>query len=153
MSYTQEKGDLAVAIAIADLTKKGYIVFKPVVNESLPFDLVVFKDGKFLRLQCKHCADRQVKNRTSWLNSKGNQGKNYGENDFEYYAVYLPDIEQMVYPSIKYGGITISTQFPVEALKGDFACWWWEDFKDLTDCANKHSMKQLMESSHSGRLR
>ena len=150
MSVTQQKGDLAVAMAIADLTKKGYVVCSPIVNESLPFDLIVYKNGQFIRLQCKHCADRQVKNRTSWLNSKGNQGKHYSNDDFEFYAIYLPDIDKMVYPSVQYGGITITTQVPKEQLKGDFNCWWWEDFKDLTTDAEKRSMKKIMEGSLSG---
>ena len=150
MSSTQEKGDIAVAMAIADLTKRGLVVFKPVVNESLPFDLVVYKDGKFIRLQCKYCADRQVKNRTSWLNSKGNQGKHYSTGDFEYYAVYLPDVDKMVYPAIKYGGITITTQLPTKEFYGTFECWWYKDFEDFTDDAIKHDVKTLMESSLSG---
>ena len=38
MHHTKDKGDIAAAKAIADLTLKGYLVLIPVVCEHLPFD-------------------------------------------------------------------------------------------------------------------
>jgi PD-(D/E)XK endonuclease len=55
--HTKNKGDLAVAKAIADLIYKEYSVLAPVACEHLPFDLVVYKDAKFYRIQAKYSAD------------------------------------------------------------------------------------------------
>lgn len=59
--HTKGKGDLASAIVIADLARKGYSIFVPVVCEHLPFALIVYRDGRCYRFQCRHCADGEIK--------------------------------------------------------------------------------------------
>jgi hypothetical protein len=51
-----------------------------------------------------------VKNRTSWADKNGSHDKKYQDDDFDYYALYLPDFDQVVYPSIKFGGHSIATK-------------------------------------------
>ena len=41
-------GDIGVLKAISDLTMNGYDVLTPAVSEHLPFDIVAYKDGKFI---------------------------------------------------------------------------------------------------------
>ena len=48
------KGDIGAIQVIADLAKKGYIIFTPLVCESLPFDIIAYKDGVSKRIQCKY---------------------------------------------------------------------------------------------------
>jgi len=132
---TSEKGDIGTTQVIADLTKKGYTIFVPAVTESLPFDIVAYKDGVFKRIQCKYSSDGTV--------CRGTQGKKYRDNDFEYYGIYLSDIDQVIYPSIKFRGATIAVT-PRRSLQKFF---WWEDFKSFTDNAAKRGYKDFNLSS------
>lgn len=139
LHHTKNKGDIATAKAIADLTTKGYSVFTPVVCEHLAFDLIAYKEGNCYRIQAKYSADNHVKNRTSWADKNGCHEKRYKPEDFDYYAVYLPDIDKVVYPSIRFGGCQITTQIPNSATR----FYWWEDFTDLTDEAPKRTYKEF----------
>lgn len=129
MHHTKDKGDIACAIVIADLTKKGFVVFSPCVTEHCSVDLIAYKDNKMYRIQCKYSSDGVAKDKTSWADKNGNHTKKYDSNDFDYYAIYLPEIDRVVYPSIKFSGIKIRTK-PINAAN-EF--WWWEDFTELTD--------------------
>jgi hypothetical protein len=50
---TKTKGDLAVAHAYTDITEQGYLVLWP-TTEHAPFDLVAYRDKKFVRVQVKY---------------------------------------------------------------------------------------------------
>lgn len=50
---TSDKGDIGVAHATADLIEQGWHVLLPVSSIS-PFDLVAYKDARFLRVQVKY---------------------------------------------------------------------------------------------------
>ena len=50
--HTKTKGDLGVLKAQAALCAKGYLVCFP-LSEHAPFDLVIYKNGKFKRVQVK----------------------------------------------------------------------------------------------------
>lgn len=50
---TKTKGDLAVAHAYTDLMEQGYLVLWP-ATEHAPFDVVAYRDGKFIRVQVKY---------------------------------------------------------------------------------------------------
>jgi hypothetical protein len=129
--HTKDKGDLAAAMAIADLTLKGYACFTPVVSEHLPFDIIAYKDGISYRIQAKYAQKGAIHNTCVWNDKHGCHVKKYGMNDFDYYAIYLPDIQKIIYPSIQYGGKTISTTLPNSAKP----FLWWEDFINFTDNA------------------
>lgn len=124
MHHTKDKGDIAAAKAIADLVDKGYSVFTPVVCEHLPFDLIAYKDGQCYRIQAKYNSNGAVKNKTSWTDKNGCHEKKYKTGDFDFYALYLPDINKVIYPSIKFGGCKIRTTPP----KSPSPFYWWEDF-------------------------
>ena len=53
MAITKEKGDLGQAMIMADLFKRGFKVLLP-VGEDWKFDLVIYRNGKFERIQCKY---------------------------------------------------------------------------------------------------
>lgn len=133
------KGDLGATKVIMDLVEKGYIIFTPLVCESLPFDIIAYKDTKTVRIQCKYSSDGSVKTGTSWADKKGNHTKKYADSDFDYYAIYLPDINKVVYPSVKLRGIRIASKVPDSAAP----FYWWEDFKEFTDEAKKRSYKEF----------
>ena len=53
MHQTGSKGDIGVAMATADLIEKGFDILAPICANS-PFDLVIYRDGKFHRVQVKY---------------------------------------------------------------------------------------------------
>ncbi|MDQ2686923.1 MAG: group I intron-associated PD-(D/E)XK endonuclease [Armatimonadota bacterium] len=137
--HTKDKGDLASAIVIADLARNGYSVLVPVVCEHLPFDLIAYKDGKCYRIQCKHCADHEIKRKTSWSDKAGSHSRWYGPDDFDYYALYLPQVDKVVYPSINFQGGVINSSVP----KTFIPFYWYEDFLDFTDDAPKRTFREF----------
>lgn len=155
--HTKDKGDLAVAKTMLDLTTKDYSVFVPAITEHLPFDIIAYKANKCYRIQCKYSSDHAIKNKTIWSNKNGPHIKLYDNKDFDYYAIYLPDIDKVVYPSIKFGGKYIATAIPNSATP----FYWWEDFVNFTDDATKKSYKDfggtitqtVTEAVISGRLK
>jgi hypothetical protein len=142
------KGDIGTIQVIADLVKKGYVLFTPVVCESLPFDVIAYKDGVSLRIQCKYSSNGNVSSETSWTDKNGSHKRPYSDSDFDYYGIYLPDIDKVVYPSVKLRGIRIAAEVRNSAAK----FYWWEDFKEFTDFASKKSYKDFgYELTSSGR--
>lgn len=133
------KGDIGAIQVIADLVKKGYVIFTPVVCESLPFDIIAYKDGISKRIQCKYSSNGDVCSKTSWTDKNGSHKKEYSENDFDYYGVFLPEIDKIVYPSIKFKGIKVAT----EVRNSPTPFYWWEDFTDFTDVAEKRTYKDF----------
>lgn len=124
---------IAAAMALADLTLKGYICFTTTVSEHLPFDLIAYKDGKCLRIQAKYNSNRKIRNKTSWADKHGSHFKYYKKDDFDYYALYIPDLNRVLYPSISFGCSSIA----IEPPKSGAAIYWWEDFLDFTDKAER----------------
>lgn len=149
------KGDIGAIQVIADLAKKGYIIFTPVVCESLPFDIIAYKDGISKRIQCKYSSDGVVSAKTSWTDKNGSHKRHYSDSDFDYYGIYLPDIDKVVYPSVRFKGVVLAT----EVRNSPTPFYWWEDFVDFTDVAQKRTYrdfgkeltKTLTEKSYSVR--
>ena len=102
MHHTKVKADLGVAKIIADLAVKGYVPCIP-LSEHQPYDLLaVLKNGKVVKLQVKYAALKKngvidVAFRTSWADKNGVHIKHYKKEDFDYYAIYCPEKEQVLY--------------------------------------------------------
>lgn len=129
------KGNIALTKVICDLTCKGYQILMPLC-EQLPFDCVIHKDGQFKRIQVKWAQNKDgaatIKNHSYvWYRKTS---KKYKETDFDYYAVYIAAIDRVIYPSVRFGGASIRFE------KSGGAAWyyWFEDFLDFTDQAEKH---------------
>lgn len=73
------------------------------------------------------------------MDKNGIHRKKYNTKDFDFYAVYLPDIEKVVYQSINFGGCCINTQIP----NSPTPFYWWEDFTDFTEEASKRTYKEF----------
>jgi hypothetical protein len=136
--HTKEKGDIAVAKIIADLTEKGYDILLP-ISEHLPFDLIAYKDHISHRIQCKYATDGIAKSATSWSDKNGNHRKKYDINDFDYFGLYLPDLKICVYPHSKYMGCTITFTLPNSAQP----FYWYEDFLQFTSNATHKTYKDF----------
>ena len=133
------KGDIGTANVISDLTVKGYNVFVPAVCEHLPFDLIAYKDGASYRIQSKYSSIEKVSNKTTWNDKNGTHQKYYDLSDFDYYSIYLPKADVVVYPSIKFGGVGIRTSVPNAANP----FYWYKDFLEFTDEAEKKTYRDF----------
>lgn len=136
---TKDKGDLGAIMAMADLTEKGYSILSPVVTEHLPFDFIAYKDGVSTRIQAKYSSDGMIACSTNWNDKHGSHKQYYEDNDFDYYALYLPNIKKVVYPHITFGGCTIRSTLP----NAPTPFYWYEDFLDLTKQAEKKNYKDF----------
>lgn len=135
MHHTKDKGDIALMKTTLDLTLKGYNIFLP-ISEHLPFDFIAYKDGKCYRIQAKYSTAGKV-NCTTY---SGSGKKNYyKEDDFDFYAVYLPEIDRCIYPSLKYGG----ANFRFSKCNSATPFYWYEDFLEFTENAEKRNYRDM----------
>lgn len=99
MRDTKSIGDIGEAAILTDLLKKGYKILVP-FGESLPFDLVAYKDKKFLRVQVKTTKSNGnsivVRLRTI---SNGKVSKVYTDEHADYIGVYDITTSTCVYIS------------------------------------------------------
>ena len=135
MHHTKDEGDIALMKTTLDLTLKGYNIFLP-ISEHLPFDFIAYKDGKCFRMQAKYSSGGKVNNSTY---SGNKTTKHYGSDDFDYYAVYLPEIDQCIYPSIIYAGAV----FRFTKCNSATPFYWYEDFLEFTDNAKKKNYRDM----------
>ena len=102
LHHTKSKADIGVAKTIADLTVKGYVPCIP-LSEHQQYDLVVIlTDGKAIKIQVKFATLKMngtidVKFRTSWADKNGTHTKHYDVNSFDYYAIYCPERDIVLY--------------------------------------------------------
>ncbi len=93
--HTKTKGDLGVLKASADLCEKGYLVCMP-MSEHSPFDLVIYKNGTFKRVQVKcRTIDAHggfmIAFRSSYSTSKGVQTNQVDKSEIDVYCIYCID--------------------------------------------------------------
>lgn len=98
--HTKTKGDLGVLKAQLDLFQRGYLILNP-LTEHAPFDIVAYKDYKFIRIQVKYKSlvngTLTVSFRSSYCNSNGVISKDIDKNEIDYYCVYCPDTDKCYY--------------------------------------------------------
>jgi len=102
LHHTKGKADIGLAKVISDLTVKGYTSCIP-LSEHQPYDVVaISRTGKAFKLQVKYSSLKangtiEVRFRTSWADKKGIHIKHYSIGDFDYYAIYCPERESVLY--------------------------------------------------------
>jgi hypothetical protein len=99
--HTKDKGDLGVFKAQADLSAQGYLILLP-LTEHAPFDLVVYKDGTFRRVQVRYraCNSRgclDVKLRSIWNDKHGTHVRPMDKGEVDFICVYCPDTGECYY--------------------------------------------------------
>lgn len=102
--HTKNKGDLGVLYAQVDLARRGYAVLLP-LTEHAPFDLVAYKDGRFLRVQVKY---RTAKNgvitlrlATCWADRHGVHVLPVDRNSVDLFCVYCPETDRCYYVDVR----------------------------------------------------
>jgi PD-(D/E)XK endonuclease len=102
MHHTKVKADKGLARVIADIVDKGGIPCIP-LSEHQPYDLLaVLVNGSVVKLQVKYAGLKSngtidVKFRTSWADKNGTHTRHYKKEDFDYYAIYCPEKNKVVY--------------------------------------------------------
>lgn len=87
MAETKRKGDLGVAMAMSEVMRRGYKVAIP-VGEDWPYDIIVLREGKLERVQCKYTeSDGEVidvvcRSANNWVSYK------YTPESVDWIAVY-----------------------------------------------------------------
>lgn len=139
---TKDKGDLAVVKVIADLVEKDWNVSLP-MSEHLKYDLIAEKDGRMLRVQVKFRAENKknsgtisIPNGTVWADKNGNHTRRYQSDDFDFFAIFIPELNICIYPPITFGGSQIRFENPKIAT----TFFWFEDFLNFTTEAKKRQL-------------
>ena len=99
--HTKNKGDYGVLKAQLDLFEKGYMILSP-QTEHAPFDLVIYKAGKFLRVQVKYreLKDKGVLNirfSSCYSSSKKVITKEVNKEEIDLYCIYCPQTDEYYY--------------------------------------------------------
>lgn len=99
--HTKDKGDLGVLKAQADLAEKGHTILLP-LTEHAPFDLVIYKDGIFKRVQVKYravCSDGSlfIPFKNNWADQNGLHTRYVDKSSVDVFCVYCPDTDQCYY--------------------------------------------------------
>jgi hypothetical protein len=98
--HTKTKGDLGVLAAELDLYEKGFLLLKP-QTEHAPFDLVVYRDERFYRVQVKYRAavDGQIAFplSTSWADKNGTHTVMIDKRSIDVLCIYCPDTRLCYY--------------------------------------------------------
>lgn len=119
--HTKTKGDLGVMKAKLDLMIKGYMILQP-ETEHAPFDIVVYKDGRFLRVQVKYIemnefGSLRVRFTHRWMNSKGGQTRPIDKNAIDLFCVYCPDTDTCYYVDPKKFGQSMKIRIKKSKFK------------------------------------
>ncbi len=90
--HTKIKGNLAVLKVKADSYQQGWLPLQP-ESEHEPFDIVLYKSGKFLRVQVKYSKMNsdgtiQANLRSTWADKNGSHVKLCDRNEVDLFAIY-----------------------------------------------------------------
>lgn len=101
MHITHDKGDIAEAAVVLDLTKRGFTVFKPLTQNTYA-DIVILKEHRIETIQIKFVsADNHVMKiplRKQSSNTKEiRETYKYNQTPLDWIAAYCPDPECIVY--------------------------------------------------------
>jgi hypothetical protein len=106
------KGAIGVAKATAELMRQGYSVLVP-VDSTLPFDLVAYRDAKFIRIQVKYRTATngaiRVDSRRSIVTNGKIAHRPLATDECDAICAYCPDTDECYF--FRYGGNTLSLRF------------------------------------------
>ncbi|MBI3486188.1 hypothetical protein HY025_04605 [Candidatus Daviesbacteria bacterium] len=102
-AITKIKGDLGQAMIMADALRRGYKVAIP-LGEDWRYDLIVSKDGKLLKIQCKYTEAFNGVIKVRCETHDGRSYYRYKPEDLDYIAVYDRVTEKCYYINSIYLG-------------------------------------------------
>jgi len=104
LHHTKVKADIGLTKVISDLTVKGYVPCIP-LSEHQPYDIVaIANNGTAFKIQVKYASLKrngtiEVRFRRSWADKNGTHIKPYLKDEFDYYAIYCPEKDVVLYVS------------------------------------------------------
>lgn len=104
MMNTQSKGSITELKIAAKLIERGYTVCMPYGNNAR-YDLVIEKNGKFERIQCKtsHIEEKCIRFNTTSQHILTGERFTY-ETEIEYFGVYSPELDKCYLVPSSLGG-------------------------------------------------
>jgi Holliday junction resolvase-like predicted endonuclease len=99
MNKTKQKGNIGELLVASELTKKGYYVFSE-LGDNAPIDLIAIPEHdtkKIVRVQVKSTTSKNGTITVSLLKTTKSYVRKYGENDFDLFAVYISDLDKIIY--------------------------------------------------------
>ncbi|MCZ6803421.1 MAG: group I intron-associated PD-(D/E)XK endonuclease [Proteobacteria bacterium] len=118
MHHTKQKGDLGVLKVQLDLFEQGFVILNP-MTEHAPFDLVAYKDRKFLRIQVKYkSVDKTgsitVHFRSCWADKNGTHTQPVDKGEVDIYCIYCPATDECYYfnPTEFNRSVTLRVEMP-----------------------------------------
>lgn len=98
--HTKTKGDLGVLKAKLDLFEKGFLILNP-ETEHTPFDIVIYKDGVFRRVQVKYKSlntkgTLEITFRSNYSTSNGVRTKAVDKSEIDVYAICYPTLTNVI---------------------------------------------------------
>ena len=118
MHHTKEKGDLGVLKAQLDLFEQDFLILNP-VTEHAPFDLVAYKDWRFLRVQVKYksldkTGSVTVHFRSCWADKNGTHMQQTNKDEVDLCCIYCPDTDECYYldPKKYNRSVTLRVEMP-----------------------------------------
>ena len=100
MGKTTEKGDLGVAMVLADVMRRGYKVAMP-LGDDWPFDIIVLRDKQLERVQVKYVESNgrviiaKCRSRSRYVNYK------YTKEHVDWIAVYDKTTDACYYVPVR----------------------------------------------------
>src|ERR1700676_4668234 len=92
MKNTKRIGDVTEAKILAALLAKGFIVLLP-FSDNERYDLVIEKDNKFFKVQCKTVKMHNGSLRASASSSSCGRWKDY-QGQIDYFGLYSPELDK-----------------------------------------------------------
>jgi len=117
--------------AKVDLAEKGYTLLLP-LSEHAPFDLVAYKDGRFLRVQVKYRAAVNgaifVQLKSAWADRHGTHMVPVDKQAIDLFCIYCPDTRACYYFDPKTVGISIHLRITPTLNQQAKRIRWAKDF-------------------------
>lgn len=115
--HTKDKGDLGVAMTIADLVGRGYGICLPMA-EHMPFDLIAISEsGEPARVQVKYAKTKNhsffMKLVSSYATSGGSRSKRIDFSMIDGWAVFNPEAGVIYVPKSEAEGMTAGLTFRI----------------------------------------
>ena len=124
--HTKYKGDVGLAKTILDLVEKGFFVSIP-ITEHAPYDLIVDTGDSVYKVQAKYRKSKDVPSKTQWSDKNGSHTKYYKDEDFDFFSIFNPENNIVIYVPICLKGKSISFSVPNSSTP----FYWYEDFLDF----------------------
>lgn len=101
--HTENKGDIGVLKAQADLAVQGYTVLLP-LTEHAPFDLVIYQDQEFKSVQvmfrsCSHNGRLEIRSHSIWNDRRGTPRVPIDKRQVDILCIYCPNTDECYYLS------------------------------------------------------